>query len=118
MTKQLVSVNVDISKIAPKVINATKRAKHAVAEQVLKDSNSFVPADIWNLRDSSLRFSNLEEGQLVWQTPYARKLYFGVRFNFSRDKNPNAGPLWYERARAAYLPQWQNVAKRTVEQNL
>ena len=28
--------------------------------------------------------------------PYARKLYFHPEYNFRKDKNPNAGGMWFE----------------------
>ncbi|MET3504943.1 minor capsid protein [Halalkalibacter oceani] len=118
MSRSRIRVRVDTSKIQPKLASATKRARFLVAQQVLKDSNRFAPRDIGNLIDSSVRASNLDEGLVAWDTPYARKLYFGVRMNFSRDKNPSAGPMWYERARAAHLPEWVNVAKNAMRDTL
>ncbi|WP_017728498.1 minor capsid protein [Halalkalibacterium ligniniphilum] len=118
MTRQRVRVTIDTKNIAPKLKKASERARFLVSQQVLKDSNRFVPFDTGNLRDSSIRASNFDEGQIAWDTPYARKLYFGVRMNFSRDSNPSAGPLWYERARAAHLQGWINVAKQAVNNQL
>ncbi|AST93008.1 minor capsid protein [Sutcliffiella cohnii] len=118
MTKQHVRVTIDTKKVGPKLNTATKKGQIILSEQVLKDSNFYIPADIWNLRDSSLRSSDFENGKLIWDTPYGRRLYFGLRFNFSTDKNPFASPLWYEKARSVHLGEWERVAQKAVEEGL
>ena len=34
--------------------------------------------------------------RVVSDTPYARRLYFHPEYNFQKDKNPNAGGMWFE----------------------
>ena len=34
--------------------------------------------------------------KIVSDTPYARRLYFHPEYNFRKDKNPNAGGMWFE----------------------
>ncbi|WP_054704750.1 minor capsid protein [Bacillus sp. JCM 19041] len=113
-----VNVTVDIKNVGPKLLNAVKQARPIVGQQIVKDSNRFIPFDTGNAQSSSLRASNFEEGKIVWDTPYIRKIYYGVRMNFSKDVNPLAGPLWFERAHAAYGSQWTNVAERAVKSYL
>lgn len=38
---------------------------------------------------------NKGEVRVVTSNPYARRLYFHPEYNFSKDKNPNAGGLWF-----------------------
>lgn len=33
---------------------------------------------------------------ILADTPYSRKLYFHPEFDFSKDKNPNAGGRWFD----------------------
>lgn len=33
---------------------------------------------------------------LGYDTPYARRLYYHPEYKFRKDKNPNAGALWFE----------------------
>ncbi|WDF02955.1 minor capsid protein [Shouchella hunanensis] len=113
-----VKVTIDTKNIGPKLLNAVKGARPILTQQVVKDSNNFIPFDTGNAQASSLRTSNFEEGQAVWDTPYIRKIYYGLRMNFSKDVNPLAGPLWFERAHAAYGSQWSNMAERAVRSNL
>lgn len=113
-----ITVRIDTARIGPNLHNATRRAKHIVTQQVLKDSNLYIPADTWNLRDSSLTHSDFENGQVIWSTPYAKKVYKGVHFNFSQDKNPRAQAFWYEKAKSVHSREWEQVAQRAVEEFL
>lgn len=36
-------------------------------------------------------------GEVRYVAPYARRLYYGIHFNFDRTAHPNAGALWFER---------------------
>ena len=87
-------------------------------QMVLKDSNYYIPADTWNLRDSSLMHSDIGSGKLVWQTPYARRLYYNPQYNFSKDKNPNARGLWFEEAKSKHRKRWIKDTEREVRRRL
>lgn len=113
-----VRVKTDTRAMRPKIQSAAKAAQSILDQQVLKDSNMFIPIDTSNSRDSGVRSSRIGEGQLVWDTPYIRKIYYAVRMNFSRDVNPLAGPLWFERAQSAYGSQWARVAQDAMRRGL
>jgi hypothetical protein len=109
---------VDIPNIGRNIGRAKDITQFALDTQILKDSNLFIPADTWNLRDSSLRHSKIGEGQLMWVTPYANKVYYNPQMNFSTDKNPMASGLWYERAKAMYLNSWITLAQTKMDENI
>lgn len=88
-----------------------KQAQFILDTQIIKDSNYFIPMDTGMLRDSALSASAIGEGRVVWNTPYARRLYYNPKYNFSKDKNPNARGLWFEAAKHAHLNQWLQMAK-------
>lgn len=113
-----IKVNVNISDIQPKLDKAIEKAQFALDQQVLKDSNNYIPLDESTLMESSLLFSRPGEGHIGWQTPYARRLYYNPQYNFSTDKNPNAQGLWFEAAKARHLVNWQKLVKKTIEENL
>lgn len=114
------NVNVDLSTraVTQKIQRATDKAQFVFDEQVLKDSNFFIPADQWILRDSSLRASDIGGGQLTWDTPYAKRLYYNPQFNFDKDKNPAAGGLWFEFAKSIFHDDWVKLANEEVKKNL
>lgn len=96
---------------------ALKKAQYALDSQVLKDSNYFIPMDTSYLMNSSLRASEIGEGLIRWDTPYARRLYYNPQYNFQKDENPNARGLWFEEARARFAPDWERIAQQTFNDN-
>lgn len=108
----------DISAIQQQVIQAANRAQAVLDEQILKDSNFYVPMDTQQLERSGIINSKIGEGLLIWNTPYARRIYYGEQYNFSKDKNPNARALWFEYAKSIHLASWRELAKRAIEDNL
>lgn len=112
-------VKVNISSIVPKISNATEKVTHIVTQQVLKDSNFYAPEDrgyAGGLIGSGVDHVDVKTGKITWAKPYARRLYKGVTFNFSKDKNPNAQAMWYDKAKSVHLNDWVQVAKKGFEQ--
>lgn len=118
MARARVTVKTDLKRIAPKVSKAVQKAHFTLDQQVLKDSNNYAPMDTGNLINSSINASKIGDGQLIWDTPYAKRLYYNPQYNFSKDKNPNAGGLWYERAKSRHLNEWIRVADKAIKDNL
>lgn len=92
-----------------------RRAQLALDNQVLKDSNKFAPQDTGNLIGSAITASPLGEGKVIWNTPYARRLYYNPEYKFSKDKNPNAQGLWFEAAKSAHKQEWLNLVKEIMK---
>ncbi|UNP84825.1 minor capsid protein [Bacillus mycoides] len=113
-----VNVQVDTGMIESKVLEATQKAQFALDQQVLKDSNYFIPKDTGELERSSIRFIRPGEGHIEWNTPYARRLYYNPQYNFSTDVNPNAQGLWLEAAKAAKLDNWVRIVEQKMKENL
>jgi len=115
----MISLNIDVkinqNQVRKKVNTGIDRAQFALDQQVLKDSNYFIPEREAYLKDSGVAHSQIGEGLVAWQTPYARRLYYNPQYNFSKDKNPNAQGLWYEVAKALYRGHWESVAQRAYD---
>lgn len=85
-------------------INALEKARQQALEMtvqaVLSDikTSATVPKDTSALEDSG--FTETDVGNMVasiiFDTPYARRLYWHPEYNFRTDKNPNAGGLWMQ----------------------
>lgn len=93
-----------------------EKARYQLSTQILADANKHVRADKWNLRDSSLAKSVPKDGLLVWDTVYAKRVYYtGTP---SHDKNPDAELMWVHVARDRYGKDWavifQNLAKKEI----
>lgn len=113
-----VNVRVNTSQVESNVMGAVEKAQFALDQQVLKDSNYFIPKDTGELERSSIRFSRPGEGHIEYNTPYARRIYYGVDFNFSKDVNPNARALFFEEAKARNVRDWARLVEQTIKDNL
>ncbi|WJQ02860.1 minor capsid protein [Geobacillus stearothermophilus] len=118
MIKLNVTVHFDAAAVANKIDRALDKAQHALDQQVLKDSNYFIPFDTGELMRSSLRASQIGQGLIVWDTPYARRLYYNPQYNFRKDKNPNAQGLWFEAAKTQHYQEWVELAQKAFDENL
>lgn len=113
-----IRVRLNAADITAQVRQATARAQVILDEQVLKDSNRFIPLDTGELMRSGLRASRIGEGSIVWDTPYARRLYFNPQYNFSRDSNPLAQGLWFEAAKSRYQSHWVELTRSAYREAL
>ena len=111
-----VKIDIDKGKLKSKEEQAAKLSQFQLDEAVLKDSNDYIPADTWNLRDSSFLHSKIGKGEVAWQTKYARRLYYNPQYNFSKDKNPKAQGLWFEAAKAQNKKHWIDIAKKVYKE--
>lgn len=100
-----IKVNVKLDNLKIKALEqAHLKALEMTAEAVLSDikTSAVVPKDTGELERS--RFVDLKDirnavARIVFDTPYARRLYWHPEYNFRTDKNPNAQGKWME----AYL---------------
>lgn len=120
-----------------KLQEAGGKASHAVAVQVEKDTEPFVPA-----RSKSLvNRTQVVDGTIIYPGPYARFLYngklmidpetgsawarkgatkvvTGTDLNISAAVNGQAQAHWFEASKAQNLDKWKRVAKKAVENGL
>lgn len=106
-----VKTELNKSKLKFKTSHAKKVAQAQLDQDVLKDSNYFIPKQTGNLERSGILYSRIGEGHIEWNTPYARRLYYNPQYNFSKDVNPNAQGLWFEAAKSQYKDDWTRRAK-------
>lgn len=81
---------------------AAAEALERTATDVLTDirNNQVVPKDTGALEDSGFVQVMGFVASIIFDTPYARRLYWHPEYNFRTDKNPNAQGLWMD----MYLP--------------
>lgn len=94
----------------------SERARYLLSSQIRDDSNKHAREDTGILKLSAYKASNLPKGEIVWDTPYAKRVYFtGTP---STDKNPDAELMWVQVAVDRYGKDWvlifENLAKKEI----
>lgn len=120
-----VIVKTNRGKWAQTIAHASDLAAYALAEQMLADSNVFVPFSAGSsqsaggLRESGKVVKGEVSGRyyLVYDSVYALYQWFGVRADGShrvrRYTTPGTGTQWVEKAKARFGDRWQTIAQRT-----
>ena len=97
-----VKVNIKINNSNINVlVEAQGRALELTAEALLSDirTSTVVPEQTGELeRSGFVDLDNIKKlvASIVFDTPYARRLYFHPEYNFRTDKNMNAQGLWMQ----------------------
>lgn len=120
--------------IKDKLAESCTRAESIVGQQVIKDTEPFVPA----LTGSLTIRTRLDGNKIIYPGPYARFLYYGkvmvdpqtgstfapkggtkVLTNrdlvFSEAMHPQAQSHWFEASKAQNLDKWIRIAEKAVE---
>ena len=78
-----------------KVKAGTEAMTIAVTEAVIRYGNVYVREDQGILKNSALIASRPKDGVAIWDTPYAKRVYYtGTP---SKDVNPDASLMWAEK---------------------
>jgi len=107
-----VKVKIDSTKLRQKRKQSKKFAQMQLDEDVLKDSNYFIPEESGNLMQSGILHTRIGSGKVIWKTPYARRLYYNPQYHFHKETNPNAQGLWFEAAKKLHKEDWLHKAKK------
>lgn len=103
---------------------ASGTAAYALAEQMLADSEKFVPysggsiGSAGGLRESGhvVRGEDTGAYYLVWDTVYALYQWFGIRADGTHKvKNyttSGTGKQWVEKAKEQYQDRWRDIAQK------
>lgn len=111
-----VTITTNKAKIAARIKAGVENMIPAVAEQALADCNYFAREDTRGMIASSETASDLKKGELVWNTPYAKKVYYtGIP---STTRNPNASLQWCEKARDTHGGDWQKIAQKAFDKGM
>ena len=90
-----------------------KAALPMISARVLADCNRYARDDTGALIRGSYASSRLSEGTLIWDAPYARRVYYtGTP---ARGHNPQASLRWCERAKAAHADAWMALADTALK---
>lgn len=69
-----------------------------VDSEVLRLCEPYVPMDTGVLKTSGFVSTDIGSGEVIYETPYARKMYYNPDFEFQgKNDTPARGALWAER---------------------
>lgn len=106
-----VKAKVTINPIAIKRLNMIQQqALEMTTEAVRTDivTSAVVPKQTGELERSSFVQMQPGKGRIIYDTPYARRLYWHPEYNFRKDKNPNAQGKWMEAYHSGDKRVWVN----------
>ena len=96
--------------------DACMQGLFAAQEQMLTDANYYVRVDQGTMRDSSYVDKEDDGIVLVWNTRYARRVYYtGTP---SKDVNRNASLMWADKAKIAHWKDWKKIIEKAVNATL
>ena len=105
-----VKINIDGDKIKYKIYRTIKNGMGMLASEILRDCNKYCKEDTGTLIISSYIHSDLDNGKLVWATPYAARQYYEIRTAYP-DVNQNATWRWCEVAKNNHHEKWERQAQ-------
>jgi hypothetical protein len=92
--------------------NRARVAHAALDSQIIKDTDPYVPFRTGMLASSPIRSSEI--GLIRYNTPYARKCYYGVHINFRKVFHPKATHHWLEKSKPIWFRQWVRIVTRLM----
>ena len=112
-----VKMNIKPRAVVAKIETAWERGLPVLSEEILADCNELCKEDTGTLIQSSLIHSDLRNGRLIWQTPYARRQYWAIR-TAHKDKNPQATWKWCHAAKKRWQERWNRLAQKCLRDDL
>ena len=108
-----VKIIVNEKTIQAKIDNTWKSGLEMLSSQILRDCNRYCKEDTGMLIMSSYIHSRLDEGLLIWQTPYAARQYYEIPTAY-HDVNGEAAWRWCEVAKKNHRDRWARQAQAIV----
>lgn len=101
-----------VNRFSPKF----QKAQKWLDNEVLKDSDPYVPMRTGTLAGSGIRGTTIGSGELVYNVPYAKSVYYARKRNFSKAQHPQACAQWFEKAKAAKKKDWIKGVNEIVKE--
>ena len=92
-----------------------ERAQKVIDSEVLRYDKDYIPMDTGTLIKSGTLGTLIGSGLTEYIAPYARKQYYGTDLDHSNQRNPQGGPYWFERMKAAHKDDIQRAAQDAID---
>lgn len=111
-----VRFNISERNIQVKIDNIWDSGLEELSAIILKDCNRYCKEQTGMLIMSSYIHSDLKQGKLVWQTPYAARQYYAIPTAYT-NVNANASWRWCDVAKSLHLADWGRQAQAIMRKN-
>lgn len=101
-----------VNRFSPKF----QKAQKWLDNEVLKDSDPYVPMKTGNLAGSGKRGTTIGSGEIVYNAPHAKKNYYAQNRHFSKAQHPQACAQWFEKAKAVKKKVWVNGVNKIIKE--
>ena len=105
----------NVSMTVARLEGQVDKAQKWLDNEVLKDCQPYVPMRTGNLMNSGIHGTTLGKGEVVYNAPYAKKMYYGDGMNFSKLKHPQACAHWFEKAKAVHKGDWKSGVQKILK---
>lgn len=105
-----VKIDINEDKIVYKIDRTISKGMGELSSIILQDCNRYCKEDTGALIISSYVHSDLNNGKLIWRTPYAARQYYEIRTAHT-DVNEQASWRWCEVAKNNHQERWARQAQ-------
>lgn len=116
MNSPSANVEFDMSALVRKLKSRAKTAQLFLDESVMKDTDRYVRFRTGALARSVQTATRAGTGEVVYDTPYARKVYYDTASIPSTAVHPSATAFWFEAAKKQCLPVWLDGVKKILRE--
>jgi len=98
-----VTVKLDVRRLTQKILDNARGARLWLKNEIAKDTDRFVPFRLGGLRQSVEPSVDADDDKLVYDVPYAKRLYYSRGYRFTK---PGTTDHWFEQAKAIHKDKW------------
>lgn len=111
-----VKIKTNTSQIKAKITAGSDLAVYAITEAIIEYGNMYVREDQGILKNSALIASRPQDGLAIWDTPYAKRMYYtGTP---SKDVNPQASLMWAEKGVKTHQKELNQIAQNAFTKGM
>lgn len=109
-----IRVEFDAQALIRRYQSQEKAAQTVLDELVIADTDPYVRYRTGALARSVQTASHVGKGLVIYDTPYARRVYYDTHSAVTRDVHPDATPLWFEESKRRNLASWRDAVARML----
>ena len=117
MKRKMFNLVLDEHRIKGRYSKAKEKAQKWLDNEVLKDSEPYVPRKSGMLVKSGVLGTKLGSGKIIYNQVYARAQYYGLP-NKSKAVHPKATKQWFESAKAEKKSKWLSGVKKIAGEGM